>query len=128
VGGKVKAGPAEFMAYYYNGSGVGTTGLFVNASDGLGHERDSDGFLAQVTFTAGKTKLGLNYGESNLDLASGEVNPTLVKKNSKYTLGVYHKTTENLTLLAELTDIKAEAQDGSENKAKTFNVGAFLAF
>jgi len=128
VGGKVKAGPVDFLAYYYNGSGVGTTGLFVNASDGLGHERDSDGFLAQVTFTAGKTKIGLNYGESNLDLASGEVNPTLVQKNSKVTLGVYHKTTENLTLLAELTDIKAEAQNGVENKAKTFNVGAFLAF
>ncbi len=128
VGGKFKAGPAEFLAYYYNGSGVGTTGLYVLASDGLGRERDSDGFLAQVTFTAGKTKFGLNYGESNLDLASGEANATLVQKNSKYTLGVYHKTTENLTLLAEFTDIKSEAQNGVENKAKTVNLGAFLAF
>jgi predicted porin len=128
IGGKFTAGPAEFMAYYYDGSGVGTTGLFVLASDGAGNERDSDGFLAQVTFTAGKTKFGLNYGESNLDLASSEANPTLLTKNSKYTLGVYHKTTENLTLLAELSDIKSEAQNGVENKAKTFNVGAFLAF
>ena len=129
VGGKIKAGPAEFMAYYYSGKGVGTTGLFINASDGFGRERDSDGFLAQVTFTAGNTKFGLNYGESNLDLASGETpKPTLVSKNSKYTIGVYHKLTENLTLLAEGTDIKSEAQNGAENKAKTFNVGAFLAF
>jgi predicted porin len=128
IGGKFTAGPAEFLAYYYDGSGVGTTGLFVLASDGVGNERDSDGFLAQATFTAGKTKFGLNYGESNLDLASGEINPTLLTKNSKYTLGVYHKTTENLTLLAELSDIKAEAQNGVENKAKTFNIGAFLAF
>jgi predicted porin len=128
IGGKFKTGPVEFLAYYYNGSGVGTTGLFVLASDGLGQERDSDGFLAQVTFEAGRTKFGLNYGESNLDLASGEVNPTLVEKNSKYTLGVYHKTTENLTLLAEFTDIKSEAHNGVENKAQTFNVGAFLSF
>ena len=129
VGGKVKAGPAEFMAYYYTGKGVGTTGLFINASDGLGHERDSDGFLAQVTFTAGKTKFGLNYGESNLDVASGEAaNPTLVKKNSKYTAGVYHSLTDNLMLLAEFSDIRAEAQNGVENKAQTFNVGAFLKF
>jgi predicted porin len=129
IGGKFKMGPAEFLGYYYNGSGVGTTGLFVLASNGLGQERDSDGFLAQVTFTfAEKTKLGVNYGESNLDLASGEINPTLVTKNSKYTLGLYHKTTENLTLLAELSDIKSEAQNGVENKAKTFNIGAFLAF
>ncbi len=116
------------MAYYYNGKGVGTTELFVLASDGLGRERDSDGFLAQVTFKAGMTKFGLNYGESNLDLASGEVNPGLVKKNSKYTLGVYHNLTEALTLLAEFSDIKSEAQNGAENKARTFNVGAFLAF
>ena len=112
VGGKIKAGPAEFMAYYYNGKGVGTTGLFFNASDGLGHERDSDGFLAQVTFTAGKTKFGLNYGESNLDLAGGELNPTLVKKNSKYTAGIYQSLTDNLMLLAEFSDIRAEAQNG----------------
>ncbi len=82
-----------------------------------------------MTYTAGKTKLGLNYGESNLDLASGEApNPTLVKKNSKYTFGVYQKMTDNLTLLAEFTDIRAKAQNGVENKAQTFNVGAFLAF
>ncbi len=129
VGGKVKAGPAEFLGYYYKGKGIGTTGLFINASDGLGHERDSDGFLAQVTFTTGKTKFGLNYGESNLDVANGELpNPTLVKKNSKYTLGVYQSMTDNLMLLAEVTDIRAKAQNGVENKAQTFNVGAFLKF
>jgi predicted porin len=128
VGGKVKVAAAEFMAYYYNGKGVGTTGLFVNASDGFGHERDSDGFIAQATYTIGQTKLGVNYGESNLDLASGETNPALVKKNSKFTLGVYQNMTDNLILLAEFTDIKAEAQNGVENKAQTFNVGAFLKF
>ncbi len=29
VGGKFKAGPAEFLGYYYSGKGVGTTALFV---------------------------------------------------------------------------------------------------
>jgi predicted porin len=131
VGGKFKTGPVEFMAYYYNGSGVGTTGLFAGASDGAGHERDSDGFLAQVTYTINKTKLGVNYGESNLDRATGEsvlAAPLLVKKNSKYTVGVYHKLTDNLTLLAEGSDVKTKAQNNVEDKAKTFNVGAFLAF
>jgi predicted porin len=128
IGGKYKAGPVEVLAYYYNGSGVGTTALFFDASDGAGHERDSDGFLAQVTYTINMTKLGLNYGESNLDTASGEVAPALVAKNSKVTFGVYHKLTENLTLLGEFTDTKSEAQSGAENKAKSFNVGAFLAF
>jgi predicted porin len=128
IGGKFTAGAVEFLAFYYMGEGVGTTGLFINGSDGLGNERDSDGFLAQVTYTAGQTKFGLNYGQSNLDTADGEINPILVESNTKYTFGVYHKLTENLTLLAEFTDIKAEAQNGVENKAKTFNVGAFMAF
>ena len=128
IGGKYKIAGLEVLGWYYKGSGVGTTALFFDASDGLGHERDSDGFLAQVTYTINKTKLGVNYGESNLDTASGEVNPTLVQKNSKYTFGVYHKLTENLTLLGEYTDTKAEAQSGGENKSKSFNVGAFLAF
>jgi predicted porin len=128
IGGKYKAGPVEVMGYYYNGSGVGTTALFYDASDGLGNERDSDGFLAQVTYTINKTKLGLNYGESNLDLASGEVNPILVQKNSKYTFGVYHKLTDNLTLLGEVTNTTSEAQNGAENEAQAFNIGAFLAF
>jgi predicted porin len=128
VGGKFKIGQLELMAYYYDGEGVGTTALFYDASDGLGNERNSDGFLAQVTYTINKTKLGVNYGESNLDLANGEVNPTLVSKNSKYTAGVYHKLTENLTLLGEFTNTTAEAQNGAENEAQSFNIGAFLAF
>ncbi len=128
VGGKYKIGGLEVLGWYYNGSGVGTTALFFNASDGLGHERDSDGFLAQVTYTINRTKLGVNYGQSKLDLARGEINPTLVEKNSKYTIGVYHKLTENLTLLAEGSQTKAKAQSGGENKAETYNVGAFLSF
>jgi predicted porin len=128
AGGKYKIAGFEFLAYYYNGRGVGTTGLFINAADAFGNRRKSDGLLAQVTYTINKTKLGVNYGESKLDLASGEVNPFLVEKNSKYTVGVYHKLTDNLTLLAEGTDQKSKAQNGAENKQQTFNVGAFLAF
>lgn len=81
-----------------------------------------------MTYKIDKTKLGVNYGQSKLDTASGEVNPTLVEKNSKFTVGVYYSLTENLTLLAEGSDIKAKAQNGAENKAQTYNVGAFLAF
>lgn len=128
IGGKYKIGPVDLLAYYYDASGVGTTALFNQGADALGRKRDSDGFLAQVTYTINMTKIGVNYGESNLDQASGEASPTLVAKNSKVTLGVYHKLTENLTLLGEFTDIKSESQVGAENKSKTYNVGAFLAF
>ena len=128
VGGKVTFGGFEFLAWYYQGEGIGTTALFLLGDDLAGNERDSDGFLAQISYKFGDTKLGVNYGESNLDLASGEAVSDLVKTNKKYTLGVYHSLTENLTLLAEFTDVTAEAHSGLENDSSNFNIGAYLSF
>ena len=118
----------EFLAWYYQGSGVGTTALFLFSDDRAGNERDSDGFLAQVTYKFGDLKLGLNYGESNLDLADGEPVSSLVETNKKYTAGAYYSLTKNLTLLAEFTDTKASAHDGTENDSNNFNIGAYLSF
>ena len=53
------------MAWYYRATGVGTTGLFVLGADAAGNPRDSDGFIAQLTYTIGPTKFGFNYGQSN---------------------------------------------------------------
>jgi predicted porin len=128
IGGKITFGNAEFLAWYYQGEGLGTTALFLLASDGLGGERDSDGFLAQFTYKFGDLKLGLNYGESNLDLAPGEAVSNLVEKNQKYTLGAYYSLTKNLTLLAEFTDTNAQAHNGVENDSSNFNLGAYLSF
>lgn len=137
VGGKFTAGPFEVLGWYYNGKGVGTTALLFDATDGAGGERESDGFLAQASFKVADTKFGVNYGESNLDLTNGEERltgpaqaaiETVVKKNSKYTLGVYHSLTPNLTLVAEYSDVEAKAQNGDKNQSSNFNVGAFLSF
>ncbi|MFL6618902.1 MAG: porin, partial [Povalibacter sp.] len=57
VGGKVTFGGAEFLAYYYQGSGLGTTALYNLSDDRLGNERDSDGYLAQLTYKFGNTKV-----------------------------------------------------------------------
>ena len=56
IGGKITFGGAEFLAWYYQGEGLGTTALFLFGSDGLGNERDSDGFLAQFTYKFGDTQ------------------------------------------------------------------------
>lgn len=128
IGGKYTLGPVQLMAYYYQGKGVGTTALFLHSDDGAGNERDSDGFLAQATYTLGDTKFGVNYGESNLDLASGEAVSNLVSKNSKYTLGVYHSLTPNLTLLGEFSDVSARAHDDTRNDSSNFNLGVFMSF
>jgi len=128
VGGKVTFGGAEFLAYYYQGSGLGTTALYNLSDDRLGNERDSDGYLAQLTYKFGNTKVGVNYGVSNLDLADGELPSFLVKTNEKYTVGVYYSLTKNLTLLGEFTDTSSEAHNGQKNDSSNFNVGAYLSF
>jgi hypothetical protein len=76
----------------------------------------------------GLGRSGLNYGESNLDLASGEAVSDLVETNKKYTLGAYYSLTENLTLLSEFSRVDAESHDGIENEASFFNLGAYLSF
>lgn len=107
---------------------MGTTALFLLGDTGAGAERDSDGFLAQLTWGFGDTKVGVNYGQSNLDLAEGEAPSGLVRRNEKWTLGAYHSLTPNLTLLAEFSEVESSAHDGTENESTNFNIGAFLSF
>ena len=125
---KIDVADFEAFASYYHGSGLGTTGLFIRSADALGNTRDSDGFLVQATYKVGQVKFGVNYGESKLDLANPADDPTLVSKNRKVTGGVYDSLTKNLTLLAEVTEVKADAHNGNTNKSTNFNVGAFLSF
>src|SRR6184192_2612447 len=125
---KIDVEDLEAFAYYYHGSGLGTTGLFIRSADAGGDTRDSDGFLVQATYKVGQVKFGVNYGESKLDLANAEVAPTLVSKNRKVTGGVYDSLTKNLTLLAEVSDVHADAHNGNSDHSTNFNIGAFLSF
>jgi predicted porin len=125
---KIDVADFEAFGYYYHGSGVGTTGLFVLSDDGLGHKRDSDGYMAQVSYKFGPMKLGVNYGDSRLKQATGEIFPTLVRSNRKATGGLYYSLTKNLTLLGEYSNVRSKAQDGGSNTNDTFNIGAFVGF
>jgi predicted porin len=121
----------EAFGYYYHGDGIGTTGLFVLSSDGLGNKRSSSGYMAQATYKFGDLKVGANYGVSKLDCASAAdcaAVPTLVQKNRKVTVGGYYSLTKNLTLLAEFSDVHADAQNGTSNHSKNVNAGAFVSF
>jgi predicted porin len=118
----------EVDASYYYGKGMGTTGLFILASDGAGNARKSDGYLIQGTYTIGAVKFGVNYGVSKLDLATGADDPFLLKENSKVTGGVYYSLTKNLTLLGEVSGVKTQAHNGNENKSTNVNFGAFMSF
>ncbi|HVC30579.1 MAG TPA: porin [Steroidobacteraceae bacterium] len=127
LGGKYDIGGLEVMGWYYRGKGVGTTGLFVLSNDAAGTPRDSDGFLAQVTYKMGATKLGLNYGQSKLDRTA--IDPgTLLESNDKWTAGLYHNLTDNLLLVAEYSRLQSKNQTGAENKSWNLNAGLFLKF
>jgi predicted porin len=128
---KVDVAGFSFLGSYYLGRGVGTTGLFFLADDGLGNARKSDGYLLQGTYTMGRLKLGLNYGVSKLDYANLDDSlavPNLLDKNSKVTGGAYFSLTKSLQLIAEISNVKTEAHNGFENKSTNGNVGAFFAF
>ena len=118
----------EVDASYYYGKGMGTTGLFILASDGKGNARKSDGYLIQGTYAFGAVKIGVNYGVSKLDLANGADDPFLLEKNSKVTGGVYYSLTKNLTILGEVSGVKTQAHNGNENKSTNGNFGAFMSF
>jgi predicted porin len=127
IGGKYDIGGFEILGWYYKGKGVGTTGLFVLSNDAAGTPRDSDGYLAQVTYKIGPTKIGLNYGRSNLDRTS--IDPrTLVEKNDKWTGGLYHNITDNLLFVAEYSRLESANQAGGKNTSWNLNAGLFLKF
>jgi predicted porin len=82
-------------------------------------------FLTSGNESMGTFMLGRNIG---LSVADGEASSSLVETNKKYTLGAYYSLIENLTLIGEFTDTKAEAHNGVENDSNNFNLGAYLSF
>jgi len=114
IGASVTTGNFGLTGYYYNGDGVGTTlmgayGVDTTTTSGKAKKRDSDGGYVQATYIIPTgTKLGLAYGVSNLDEASGETNAALVDKNDRWTVGAYHPLTKHLNLVAEYNKIESE--------------------
>ena len=134
VGIKLDYANAQLVAYYYGGSGVGTTGQMENGygysvTGANGAARDSYGGYVQATYVLPtKTKIGLSWGESNLDKASGEAFDNLVKTNEMWTAGIYHPLTKHLNLVAEYSNLRSTNQINQENKANIGSVGAILFF
>jgi len=119
IGATVTSGNAGLTAYYYNGDGVGTTvmhgnGAYADTGNDKFKKRDSDGGYVQATYVIPTgTKLGVAYGVSNLDNASGFAEATLVEKNERWTVGAYHPLTKHLNLVAEYNKIESEAQSSA---------------
>jgi len=129
VGVNLNAGNAGLTAYYYTGDGAGTTLFLSNGYAASNGKRQSDGGYVQATYVLPtKTKLGVAYGRSTLDLAAGETNANLVKENNRTTVGLYHPLTKHLNLVAEYNDIESKAQGGNANQSRSGSLGAILFF
>ncbi|HSD75437.1 MAG TPA: hypothetical protein VLB75_11765 [Steroidobacteraceae bacterium] len=135
VGAKVGFGGLELVAYYYDGQGIGNAGFLVDAVDSGGNARDSDGGYVQATFKFPGigTKIGASYGESNLDLGSGDValgaaGQFLLEKNESIVVGIYHPVTSALNLVLEYTQTKSTAHNGIEAEETAIALGAILFY
>ena len=128
IGTALTFGNAGLTAYYYSGEGLGTTFVGLRCNNGS-VERDADGGYIQGTYVIPTgTKLGVAYGVSRLDLASGETNASLVEENNRWTVGAYHPLTKHLNLVAEYNQIESESQGGANNESSAISVGAILFF
>ena len=136
IGASITTGNLGLTGYYYNGEGVGTTimGSYgynaTGTTTGAGKKRDSDGGYLQATYVIPTgTKLGLAYGVSNLDEASGETNAALVEKNERWTVGAYHPLTKHLNLVAEYNKMESEGHAaGQKMESDHLSLGAILFF
>ncbi|MDH3375173.1 MAG: porin [Gammaproteobacteria bacterium] len=142
VGGKVVFGGLELVGYFYSGEGIGTLGFLWDALDESGATRDSDGFYVQGTYKlpGSGTKLGVSFGESNLDLGSGDTavggpcatvtaaTCTLVETNESVIFGVYHPLTSSLNLVFEYARTESTAHNGNSAEEGMFAIGAILFY
>jgi hypothetical protein len=146
IGANVNVAGFGLTGYYYSGQGIGTTGQMLDGYSAFnGNARDSDGGYVQATYILPtKTKVGVSWGISNLDLASGENNSVeasyaattagtakagvLVKENEMWTAGLYHPLTKHLNLVGEYSNLKSTNQANQQNTTNIGSVGAILFF
>ncbi|MDD2933517.1 MAG: porin [Methylotenera sp.] len=135
IGAKVDVAGFGLVGYYGNGNGIGQTFLLQDGFDAQGKSRDSDDWYVQGTYVVPGvgTKLGVSYGESNLDANSAEKTVWKDKSVQMWTVGAYHPLTKHLNLVAEYSDVKNELNSSvvandTNGKSKTISLGAILFF
>ncbi len=126
IGANINVAGFGLTGYYYDGDGIGQTLQMQGGYDAAGKSRDSDGWYVQGTYALPGvgTKLGVSYGESNLDGNTGEADV----EDNMWTVGAYHPITKHLNLVAEYSTQKHEVQGLKDGKAKTISLGAILFF
>jgi hypothetical protein len=121
----------------YYGKGLGTTLMFLGAacdtgtcgSNGSDDLRSSYGYIAQLTYTAGKATFAGSYGASLIEDASAEA-VNFKTENALISGGVYYQTTKSLKLVFELNYATTKDKDSNAKKNSSFGpaVGLMLFF
>jgi predicted porin len=129
AGVKIDVAGFEGVLYGYTGHGLGTTGLYILATDAFGNERKSSGGYAQATYKIDRLKVGLSYGVSDLSMAQGDVLAgNLLRRNESGVFGLYYSLTKSLTLVGEYIDTQSTAHSGNEAIERDVAIGAILFF
>ena len=130
IGATVNVDKLGLTGYVYDGSGNGAATLGLHGIDAAGQKRDGNGGYVQATYVIPtKTKLGIAYGETNLDRARGEAVANLMDKTERITVGAYHPLTKHLNVVAEYNDYKVDAHNNAAKiDFKSVSLGAILFF
>jgi len=127
VTAKYSIGKLSLVGSYHDASGVGHCGLMFDAIDAQGNARDSDGYFVQAMVNFSKTRVGINYGQTNLDRNLNDP-ATNLKQSTKVTVGVYHSLVTGLTLVAEASQYQSKNHQQQDIKNLGLNVGAVYFF
>jgi Gram-negative porin len=121
----------------YYGKGLGTTLMFLGAScntltcgtNGSDDLRTSFGYIAQLTYTAGKATFAGSYGASLLNDADAEI-ISFETENALLSGGVYYQATKSLKVVFELNYATSQDKDSNLKKNSSFApaVGLMLFF
>ena len=142
IGANINAAGFGLTGYYFNGEGIGHQAQMFGGYDANGQKRDSDGYYVQATYALPGvgTKLGVSYGQSNLDMNTSEKATQGDLKSKMLTFGAYHPLTKHLNLVAEYSEVKdteagyAMTSSTSDDvakatsKQKIVSLGAILFF
>lgn len=137
VSGGLRWGNSSFslMGSGFAGKGIGTTLLFLNAAcstgtcgtNGSSDLRKTVGYIAQGTYTSGKTTLAASYGANILDHARNE--PNFKTENALTSGGIYYQATKSLKVVAEGNYATSKDKRSSNKKNSSFAVaGGMMLF
>ena len=135
LGANVNMAGFGLTGYYGEGKGTGTVVQFSQAYTNANAKRDSSDWYVQATYALPGvgTKLGVSYGESQLDgVTAGSDDNFNDKTNEQITVGAYHPITKHLNLVAEYTEFDSKVDyvsaTDTSSKGKTISLGAILFF